>query len=186
MNNILEIKNRYEFREWLIKNHNIEKECWIVNSKRGKPADNDGVYYLNLVEEALCFGWIDSVFKNIDGIHYQKFSPRLKNSNWTELNIARCKRLEHLGLMTEDGLKVIHKVEFVYDEEIMNDIKNKGIYDTFMSFPELYRKIRISNLLSMKSYSIEKYETSFNNFLKKTKEGKMIPGWDDYGRLSNL
>jgi uncharacterized protein YdeI (YjbR/CyaY-like superfamily) len=57
--NVLPVKNRIEFRQWLTLHASKETECWIT-VKRGKPIDPDVFYYLDAVEEALCFGWIDS------------------------------------------------------------------------------------------------------------------------------
>ena len=62
MDNILNITNRKEFREWLYKNSSKEVECYI-KLKRGKPIDPNTFYYIDAVEEALCFGWIDSTLK---------------------------------------------------------------------------------------------------------------------------
>ena len=76
---ILKVKNRKEFRRWLTKNHDKEIECY-VKLKRGKPADDESFYYIDAVEEALCFGWIDSTLRKIDGVAYQRFSKRRKNS----------------------------------------------------------------------------------------------------------
>ena len=59
---ILEIKNRQDFRRWLERNAETESECWIA-VKRGKPVDETVFYYIDAVEEALCFGWIDSTTK---------------------------------------------------------------------------------------------------------------------------
>ncbi len=59
---LTQIKNRQDFREWLSINHNKAKECWIL-IKRGKPIDSKIFYYIDAVEEALCFGWIDSIHK---------------------------------------------------------------------------------------------------------------------------
>ena len=65
--------------------------------------------YLDVVEEALCFGWIDSTLKKLpDGRLAQRLSPRRKNSHWTELNKERCKRLAEQGLMTDAGLKALN------------------------------------------------------------------------------
>ena len=83
--NILQIDNRKDFREWLKLHADSENECW-VELKRGRPVDDDKFYYLDAVEEALCFGWIDSIHKLIDGKRMQRFTPRKKNSPWTELN----------------------------------------------------------------------------------------------------
>ena len=67
------------------------------------------LWYLDAVEEALCFGWIDSTVKTIDGVTLQRFGKRVKNSQWTELNKERCRRLEALGLMTDSGRAVYLK-----------------------------------------------------------------------------
>ena len=103
MENILNVSNRQEFRSWLMEHAAHELECW-VNVKRGKPADPEVFYYLDAVEEALCFGWIDSTCKKLpDGRLVQRLSPRRKRSHWTELNRQRCLDLEHRGLMTDAG-----------------------------------------------------------------------------------
>ena len=103
--NILSITNRTDFREWL-SSHPDASECW-VHVNRGKPVDPDLLYYLDAVEEALCFGWIDSTHKEIDGVRMQRFTPIKKNSPWTELNKERVRRLEKLGLMTNAGRAVL-------------------------------------------------------------------------------
>ncbi len=73
--NLLPAKNRDEFHEWLIKNHQSEKECWVI-VKRGRPIDNETFWYIDAVEEALCFGWIDSTTKKAlphkDSLHVKK------------------------------------------------------------------------------------------------------------------
>ena len=68
----------------------------------------DALAYIDIVEEALCFGWIDSTNKKLpDGRLAQRLSPRRKGSNWTELNKQRCLDLEQRGLMTEAGRDII-------------------------------------------------------------------------------
>lgn len=104
--NIVAAKNRVEFRDWLSAHCSTEIECWVA-VKRGKPENDDVFYYLDAVEEALCFGWIDSTHKLIDGVRRQRFTPRKKNSLWTELNKERVRRLEKLGLMTDAGRAVL-------------------------------------------------------------------------------
>ena len=64
--NILSVTDRQAFRYWLLEHSSVETECW-VDVKRGKPTDPETFYYLDAVEEALCFGWIDSIHKIIDG-----------------------------------------------------------------------------------------------------------------------
>lgn len=89
--------NRRDFRSWLESNAETESECY-VSVKHGKPKDETAFYFLDAVEEALCFGWIDSAVKVIDGKRVQRFSPRRKNSPWTEPNKERVRRLENSGL----------------------------------------------------------------------------------------
>lgn len=67
--------------------------------------------YLDVVEEALCFGWIDSTLKKLpDGRLAQRLSPRRKNSHWTELNKQRCQELEVRGLMTRAGRDALERI----------------------------------------------------------------------------
>ena len=65
LNNLLTAKNRDELREWLIDNNDKEKECWVA-VKRGRPVNNGTFWYIDAVEEAMCFGWIDSTTKKMD------------------------------------------------------------------------------------------------------------------------
>ena len=84
--NILTVANRAEFRQWLSLHHADQTECWVC-VKRGRPVGDAQLWYLDAVEEALCFGWIDSTFLGTESL--QRFSPRQKNSPWTELNKER-------------------------------------------------------------------------------------------------
>lgn len=104
---LLEFAERQQLREWLLENHSSAKECWVAMSRSKNPPA--GVLpYLDVVEEALCFGWIDSTLKKLpDGRLAQRLSPRRKNSHWTELNKQRCQELESRGLMTPDGRDAI-------------------------------------------------------------------------------
>ena len=105
---LLEFTQRQQLRDWLQENHASAKECWVVMSRTKNPV---GVLpYLDVVEEALCFGWIDSTMKRLpDGRLAQRLSPRRKKSHWTELNKERCRRLIQEGKMTDAGLNVIPK-----------------------------------------------------------------------------
>lgn len=105
---LLEFTQRQQLRDWLQEKHASAKECWVVMSRAKNPV---GVLpYLDVVEEALCFGWIDSTMKRLpDGRLAQRLSPRRKKSHWTELNKERCRRLIQEGKMTDAGLNVIPK-----------------------------------------------------------------------------
>lgn len=185
--NILNINNREEFRNWLMKNASCEKECYIIVQK-GKPTDSNAFYYIDAVEEALCFGWIDSTYDIINGIHMQRFAKRRKNSNWTELNKERVRRLEKLGLMTDLGRKVLPKMgsrSFKIDKDIADALKKARVWSKFKSFPQLYQRIRASNLAFYKKRDFKIYENMLNHLILTTKNGEMFGQWNDYGRLLN-
>ena len=100
---LLEFTERKQLRNWLQENHATAKECWIITS-RSKYLLPGMIPYIEIVEEALCFGWIDSTLKKLpDGRLAQRLSPRRKNSHWTELNKQRCRELESRGLITPAG-----------------------------------------------------------------------------------
>jgi uncharacterized protein YdeI (YjbR/CyaY-like superfamily) len=101
----LHLVNRGDWRAWLQANGGKEKEVWLVFFKRhtGKKR----LEYGDAVEEALCFGWIDSTIRRLDEERYaQKFTPRKTGSGWSDLNIARAKKMIAAGLMTPAGIAV--------------------------------------------------------------------------------
>ncbi len=183
--NILQVKNRTEFREWLSSNAISESECW-VELKRGKPADDDKFYYIDAVEEALCFGWIDSTHKVIEGKRMQRFTPRKKNSLWTELNKERVRRLEKIGMMTDMGRSVLPPMgvrSFRVDPDIETALKNARCWSKFKSFPPLYQRIRAYNVAFYKKRDPAMYEQTLSRLIAETKQGRMFGEWNDYGRL---
>jgi len=98
---------RAEWRNWLKKNSQSEKSVWLILFK--KKSTTPSVSLIEATEEALCFGWIDSLCKSRDEeSYYLTFSPRnAKKSNWSKPNIERAERLIKEGKMTEQGEKVI-------------------------------------------------------------------------------
>ena len=184
VNNLLNVKNRKEFREWLKENYVTQKECWVC-VKRGRPLHNDTFWYIDAVEEALCFGWIDSTAKRLEsGITIQKFAPRSKNSAWSELNKARCERMEKLGLMTHAGRNIIPKTDFVIDPEILQELKkDKLVWENFNKFPQLYKRVRIDTIQIKKKAKPELYRSRLEKFIDNTKKGIMFGEWNDNGRL---
>jgi uncharacterized protein YdeI (YjbR/CyaY-like superfamily) len=102
----LYVSDRAAWRAWLEENHASEREVWLVYYKKhtGRPR----IPYDDAVEEALCFGWIDSTVRRLDEERYsQKFTPRRKGSNWCESNVKRARRLIAEGKMTKAGLDAI-------------------------------------------------------------------------------
>ncbi len=184
MNNILNITNRIDFRVWLTQHHQTEKDCWIA-VKRGKTPPADALWYLDAVEEALCFGWIDSTLKNVDGVALQRFGPRSKSGRWTELNKERCRRLEKLGMMTDSGRTACPDLdaEFVIIPEIIETFKsNPAAWENFKSFPSLYQRVRIDNIQRNKACK-EMFDSRLEKLIEASERGEMIGDWHDYGRL---
>lgn len=150
----------------------------------------DTLLYLDVVEEALCFGWIDGIKKkNSENQLVQRLSPRSKKSSWTELNKERVRRLEKLGLMTDEGRKVLPDMSsnsFVIDKFIEEKLKeDKLVYENFMNFPELYRRVRIDTIQQVKNQQ-ELFMKRLDKFIENTKQDKMYGSWNDNGRLIDL
>lgn len=182
--NLLEATTREELREWLARHAASEACCWVIVSIKPTPGK---LLYLDAVEEALCFGWIDGTKKKISAAETaQRLSPRSKKSSWTELNKARVRRLEKLGWMTDGGRRVLPDMDpfsFVIDPVIERRLKeDRQVYDNFLAFPELYKRVRIDTIQSYK-HEPELFESRLDKFITNTKENKMYGQWHDHGRL---
>jgi len=98
--------NRKDWRKWLKLNHVKKEGVWLIFYKKNSPDHN--LSWSDSVDEALCFGWIDSIKKTIDTNKYkQYFSKRKAKSNWSKVNKAKVKSLIDQGLMEEAGYKSI-------------------------------------------------------------------------------
>ncbi|WP_068785548.1 YdeI/OmpD-associated family protein [Paenibacillus phocaensis] len=181
---LLPVKSREELRAWLQANSRTAKSCWVVVSMRPRP---DTLLYLDAVEEALCFGWIDGIKKRLNETQTaQRLSPRQNRSSWTELNKARVRRLEKLGLMTEEGRRVLpemnpeaFRIDSVIEERLREDPQ---VYKNFMSFPALYRRVRIDTIQSV-IHQPELFQSRLDKLIAHTKENNMYGQWNDGGRL---
>ncbi len=101
--------DREDFRQWLIKNHATHKGFWIVLGKGGKLKT---IKPDEALEEALCFGWIDGLIKSVNEEKYiKKFTPRRKDSKWSERNKDIVNRLIKNGKVTEHGMKAIEEAK---------------------------------------------------------------------------
>ena len=129
--NLLHFESRAELRQWLKGNHNKEKCCWVVTYRSKFPPEWPVIPHIEVVEEALCFGWIDSTLKRLpDGRLAQRLSPRRPKSHWTQLNMNRCVDLEDRGLMTEAGRRTFENA-FEYkiippDSELSQRLKEEA------------------------------------------------------------
>ncbi len=173
-------KNRHEWRNWLEKNHDKQKEIWFVfyNKASGKLS----VPYNEVVEEALCFGWIDGVVRKRDpDSTVQRFTPRRVKSNWSELNKERARRMIKAKLMTDAGLKALERVDLevnpvVLSIEIEKALKkDPEVWKNYQAFDDLYKRLRIYYIEDAKKQKrMEEYERRLNSFIKNTKKNKKI------------
>lgn len=182
--NILDFSDRNRFRQWLADHHSVEKECWLA-VRRGKTPPEHALWYLDAVEEALCFGWIDSTVKNVDGVTLQRFGPRSRSGRWTELNKERCRRLFKLGLMTEAGSKACPDLEAEF--EIMPEIVEAfkavdAAWDNFRMMHPLYQRVRIDNIQRVKN-NRDLYQSRLDKLIQASRIDEMIGEWNDGGRL---
>ncbi|MDM8214466.1 YdeI/OmpD-associated family protein [Enterococcus hirae] len=185
--NHLKAKNREEFRHWLALHYHTASECW-VDVKRGIPTGNEHFWYADAVEEALCFGWIDSTYKRIEKGKpaSQRFVPRKPDSAWSELNKARCLRMEKLGRMTPAGRKLLPDMDpshFKIDPRIKKALKSRpGAWDFFCACPPLYQRVRVDTI-QIKKNQPKLFRSRLTKFVNACRDHKMIGLWNDGGRL---
>jgi uncharacterized protein YdeI (YjbR/CyaY-like superfamily) len=165
-------KSREEFRSWLEKNSKTKSELWLIFYK--KHVKKSYIQYDEAVEEALCFGWIDGIMKRIDSEkHVVRFTPRRKNSVWSESNIARVKIMIKEGKMTDAGLEkfqargkdngveplpVPQKLSQKYEGELKKD---KKAWEIFKGLPPSHQKRYVFYIMEAK-----KEETRFRRVKK--------------------
>jgi uncharacterized protein YdeI (YjbR/CyaY-like superfamily) len=148
------IETRADWRKWLAENHDKSKGIWLVYYKKssGKPH----LSYDEGVEEALCFGWIDSLPGKIDDERSKLYySPRKPKSNWSALNKTRVAALEAAGLLHESGIKMINVAKETGTWDALNDVEN----------------LVISPDLQVALDSFPNASDNFNAFPKSTKRG---------------
>ena len=174
------------WREWLEKNYTTEQEAWLIYYKKhtGKPI----IPYDEAVEEAICFGWIDSIIKRIDDEKYaRKFTPRTENSRWSELNKKRAKKMIAAGKMTEAGLQKIEEAKrngiwsqtstqrkhFELSPEFENILKsNKKAWYNFNNLAPSYKKNYIGWVMSAKRE--ETIKKRFKEVLRYLEQNKKL------------
>jgi uncharacterized protein YdeI (YjbR/CyaY-like superfamily) len=99
-------RSRAAWRAWLEKHHATSRGVWLVFAKKHTRIPSPS--YEDAVEEAICFGWIDSLVRSIDDrFHMQVFTPRKEKSAWSATNKARLKRLTKAGVMAPAGLAAV-------------------------------------------------------------------------------
>lgn len=175
----LDIKTRAEWRNWLQDNFNVEKEVWLVYAK--KSTGEQRIQYNDAVEEALCFGWIDSVNKTLDKDHaIQRFTPRLSKSSYSQPNKERLKWLAQNNLIHHSFRETVQEIiskEYVFPLDILDEIrKDETAWNNYLKFSEPYKRIRVAYIDSARKRP-EEFIKRLSNFIQKTRDNKLIPGF---------
>ena len=178
----MEIKyfeNREDWRKWLADNFENANDVWFVFPS--KFSGEKSVTYNDAVEEALCFGWIDSTIKALDKEHkIQHFTPRNPKSSYSQANKERLKWLLEHNMIHPDREENIRKVlsaPFVFPNDIIGKLKeDKTVWENYQQFSDANRRIRIAYIEAARKRP-EEFEKRLNNFINKTKENKMIKGF---------
>ena len=165
-----------EWRKWLKKYYKTEKEIWLVYYKKetGKPR----IAYNDAVEQALCFGWIDSIVKTIDKERTaQRFSPRKPNAKYSQANIERLRALmagKKVIKEVKESLGDILNEKFKTAPDILKAIKaNKEAWKNFQKFSDSYKRIRIAFIEGARKRPQE-FEKRLRHFIQMTEKNRMF------------
>lgn len=172
----LYVANREDWRAWLSRNFDKKHEIWLIfpHKSSGKPR----IPYNDAVEEALCFGWIDSTIKKADEkSSAQRFSPRNPRSPFSQPNKERLRWLmkqKQLHPTVQELAEKVLKEKFVFPPDILEAIKDdKEAWKNYQKFSPGYRRIRMAYIDSARKRP-EEFRKRLANFIKKTKQNKQI------------
>ncbi len=177
----LYVTNRRAWRSWLAKHHKTEKDIWLIFFK--KHTKKPSLPYNDAVEEALAYGWIDSIAKSIDQDSYaQRFTPRKLGSNWSEMNKERVRRVIKEGKMTRAGLAALKgapkansspsRRKLVIPADILKRLReDKQTWRNFQRFPSSYKRIRVGWIDASRRRPPE-FAKRLRYFLKMTAQNK--------------
>ena len=175
-------KSRKQWRAWLAKHHRTAPDIWLVYYKKhsGKPR----IPYNDAVEEALCYGWIDTTTQTVDEDRWaQRFCPRRPTSRLSAMNRERVRRLIAAGRMTRFGLaRLKHAFDHRKDTkpqvkwQLPQDIRRRlerdpATWKTFQRFPASYKRIRIGWIAAARPRR-EIFEQRLKHFLTMTAQNK--------------
>lgn len=170
---------RAEWRAWLEANFENETEIWFIFPT--KASGEAAVSYNGAVEEALCFGWIDSTARYIDERHgARRFTPRKHGSPYSRPNIERLIWLEERGMLhpsIRESVLPIIRAPYVFPEDIITAIRADALaWQHYQSFTEPYRRIRVAYIDAAR-HRPQEFEKRLKSFLDKTRAGKLIIGY---------
>ena len=181
---IFRCSDRTEWRDWLIRNFESSEEIWFVFPT--KDSGEIGVSYNDAVEEALCFGWIDSTARRLDDTHQlRRFTPRREGSAYSRPNIERLIWLDSRNMIhpkvRESVLPLIEE-EYVFPKDILRKIKrNPDAWENYQKLPEPYLRIRVAYIDAARKRPDE-FRKRLDNFISVTSKGRMIGGYGGVGK----
>jgi len=172
----LYVLNPKDWRDWLEAHYKIEREIWLIYYK--KATNKPSIQYNDAVEQALCFGWIDSIVKKLDEERSaQRFSPRKPKSEYSQANIERLRYLVAQGEVIEEVLESLGDIleqEFVFPDDILDAIKaDKQAWENYQNFSEPYKRIRIAFIEGARKRP-EEFQKRLRYFIKMTRQNKMF------------
>jgi len=172
----LYVIDRNTWRAWLAAHYQVEPEIWLVYYR--KDSGTPRIAYNDAVEEALCFGWIDSIVKKLDEPRsVQRFSPRRAGSSYSQTNIERLRRLARQGKVMPEVLESLGDLldqKFEYPADIMAALQaDERAWSNFQSYAGSYRRIRVAYVDAGRDRP-EEFEKRLANLVKKTAEGKQF------------
>jgi len=172
----LTASDRASWREWLAEHGASKSEIWLVYYKKatGKPR----IEYNDAVEEALCFGWIDSTVKKIDDESFaQRFSRRNPKTAYSQSNKERLSKLIAEGRIMKDILATLGNMsseQFEIPKDILEAIKDsKEAWNNFQGFSETYKRIRIAFIDGARNRP-EEFQKRLNYFIRMTEKNKQF------------
>jgi uncharacterized protein YdeI (YjbR/CyaY-like superfamily) len=172
----LYVTTREAWREWLQANYQSEAEIWLVGYRKGSGKPN--LPYNAAVEEALCFGWIDSIQKNLDAERYaQRYSPRKRGSPYSQTNKERLRKLIAQGKVLPEILETIDQDEieaFEFPADILARLQaNPEAWENFQSYSGAYQRIRVAYVEARRDQP-EEFNKRLENLICKTAEDRQF------------
>lgn len=170
---------REDWRRWLEQNFRTKKEVWLMYPVKGTGISS--VSYNDAVEEALCFGWIDSTLKTYDERHrIQRYSPRNPGSAYSQLNKERLVWLLRNVLVhpeVEGSVRFVLDEEFVYPADILERLREDSVvWENYNNFSESYRRLRVAYIERARVRD-EEFEKRLAHFIEKTRQNKLVTAY---------
>lgn len=170
---------RSRWREYLAEHFETSSEIWFVFPTAA--SGEESLSYNDAVEEALCFGWIDSTNRRLDETHCaRRFTPRKKGSTYSQPNIERLIWLDAHGLIhpkIRESVLPILQAPFEFPEDIMEALRrDETVWENYQGFSESYQRIRIAYIDAARNRP-EEFRKRLNSFLEKTRRNKLIVGY---------